>query len=442
MGKSLTPEFFDSCESSFQKDSKLKLARLSVAKNGIFASCQDPDKGVANPNVFSLDVKAGGVTNQKQSGRCWMFAGLNVLRPIASKKLGKKDFEFSEAYLQFYDRLEKSNFFLERIIELRDKPCDDFLLVNLISYPNGDGGHYPFFKSLVKKYGLLPIELMPDSTVACTTPELNKTLNFLLSGAAAKLRAHFQNGGSLEKAEEMKEGYLEEVYRILGVSLGLPPKEFVYEYYDKDDKFVRLPKQTTSEFFRDYVGVDLDEYMPLCDAPFRDYPTNKIITCPQVGCVEGDLGVEFFNVGLEPMKKAVIKSLEAGEVVWFAADVSASSASKDGYLINELYALEELFGIDLSSSKKERLEHWMTSCNHAMTFTGVNIDESGKPNRWKVENSWGKENGIDGYFVMDDAWFNEYVYQVYVNKKYVDSELVKQYEESERIEVPPFNTFM
>ncbi len=423
---------------NFAADKELNIAKRSVARNGIVNSAIDPDAALALQNTFSIDVDAGDITNQKQSGRCWMFAGLNIIRMVAAKKLNLKSFELSQAYLQFYDKLEKANFTLEKALEVADEPVNSRL--NTFLFDNGieDGGHFVMFTNLVKKYGVIPSELMPDNVVNCGTGELNSLLHAIIGKDILALREAKSSGASCEELSSKKEEMLAEIYNVLCVTLGVPPKSFTYEYKDKDNKFVRLEETTPLEFYEKYVGVNLDDYIVLSDAPMAGYKANQKYSSSWVNNVIGGDPVVFFNVGAEEMKKATIASLKANELVWFAADVSSESLRKQGLLGYNLIRFDELFKISLLQDKGGRMDARISFCNHAMTFTGVNLLDDGKPNRWKVENTWGKEPGNGGFFVMDDAWFENYVYEVFVKKEFVSPETLKAYEESSIIDVEPW----
>ncbi len=423
---------------NFAADKELNIAKRSVARNGIVNSAIDPDAALALQNTFSIDVDAGDITNQKQSGRCWMFAGLNIIRMVAAKKLNLKSFELSQAYLQFYDKLEKANFTLEKALEVADEPVNSRL--NTFLFDNGieDGGHFVMFTNLVKKYGVIPSELMPDNVVNCGTGELNSLLHAIIGKDILALREAKSSGASCEELSSKKEEMLAEIYNVLCVTLGVPPKSFTYEYKDKDNKFVRLEETTPLEFYEKYVGVNLDDYIVLSDAPMAGYKANQKYSSSWVNNVIGGDPVVFFNVGAEEMKKATIASLKASELVWFAADVSSESLRKQGLLGYNLIRFDELFKISLLQDKGGRMDARISFCNHAMTFTGVNLLDDGKPNRWKVENTWGKEPGNGGFFVMDDTWFENYVYEVFVKKEFVSPEILKAYEESSIIDVEPW----
>lgn len=421
------------------EDPKVILARRSVAKNGLVNSAIDEREFAKLQNVYSDVIEAGEVTNQKHSGRCWMFAGLNVLRVILMKRLNVKEIELSQAYLQFFDKLEKFNFALEKAIELSGEPIDSRLNVFLLDTAMGDGGHFVMFTNLVKKYGVVPSAFMPDNAVNSSTPELNQVLLALLSQDIFALRKAKEEGASLAELRKRKEEMLEEVHRALLICLGEPVREFQLEYTDKDNKFVRLEKTSPKEFYDKYIAMDLDDYVVLSDAHLLQTKPYQKYTCPFVNnVIEGD-PVIFFNVALAELKSAVVASIKGGDPVWFGADVSQQSLRQDGKLGGRLIRTDELLGYRLRLSKGERLSYRSCFCNHAMTFTGVNLLEEAKANRFKVENSWGKDNGKDGYFVMDEAWFDDYVYEAFVDKKYLPEELLRKYQSSSVEEVSPFD---
>ena len=440
MKKTITVDDLNAFEADFNSNPAYKIAERTVTKNGINASSVNEELTRQLKNTFSVDVEAGNVCNQRRSGRCWMFAGLNVIRTILLKKLNVKNIELSQAYLQFYDRLEKSNFYLERAIELAEEDVNSRLNVFMLDNGNQDGGHFVMFTNLVKKYGVLPIEEMPDLAVSMDTSELNSVLSHYLAQAVMDLRDAVNKKAKKKVLMNLKEQYLNEVYRILTISLGVPPKEFAYEYTDKDNKHVALKKMTPVEFYQEYIGADLDDYIALCDAPIAGMKPYTKYTCKYVGNVEGGDPVIFFNVPVEEMKKAAIRSLQGGDVIWFAADVSSQSLRKDGYLADGVLQRSTLFNVAYRMNKAERMTYRASFCNHAMTLTGVNLDENDKPNRWKVENSWGKENGHDGFYVMSDKWFDEYLNQVFINKKYVSKEVLEAYEKAKVKEELPFDT--
>lgn len=436
MKEELSLQEISSFEKAYAERKTNRIAARTVQKNGLYNSAIDPLVYRKQRNSFSIDVQSGDVCNQRHSGRCWLFAGLNVVRAILMKKLNVKNIELSQAYLQFYDRLEKSNFVLDKAIKLAGEDYDSRLNEFVLKYGNQDGGYFEFFSALVKKYGVVPIEEMPDGACSTDTSELNDTLNALLHKDVALIRKAYKENPERDFSE-MKSKMLSEIYRLLVIALGEPVSSFSYQYRDKDDKFVDLGTLTPKEFYDKYIGVELDDYISLADYPVEGIQKHHKYTSEYVQSVVGGADTTVFQTSVQEMKDAVIAALKGGDLVWFGADVLASSMRKEGLLAKGIYKLDEMLDVTFSDDKGENLMYRTNTCCHAMTFTGVNLVE-GKPDRWKVENSWGKENGKDGYFTMDDAWFDSYVYEVFVPKKYLPKELVEAYEKAPAETVSPF----
>lgn len=436
MKEELSLDDISSFEKSYSERKANRIAGRAVQKNGLYASAVDPLVYRKQKTVYSIDVDSGDVCNQRRSGRCWLFAGLNVVRAILMKKLNAKNIELSQAYLQYYDRLEKSNFVLDKAIKLAGEEYDSRLNEFILNFGNADGGYFEFFSSLVKKYGVVPIEEMPDGACSTDTTELNETLNALLHKDVALIRKAYAENPETDFAP-MKANMLSEVYRLLAVALGEPVHSFSYQYRDKDNKFVDLGTLTPKEFYEKYIGVELGDYISLADYPIKGIEKHRKYTSEYVQNVVGGEETTVFQTSVQEMKDAVVAALKAGELVWFGADVVASSMRKEGLLAKGIYKLDEMLDLKFSDDKGENLMYRTNTCCHAMTFTGVNLAD-GKPDRWKVENSWGKENGKDGYFTMDDAWFDSYVYEVFVPKKYLPKELVEDYEKAKTEVVSPF----
>lgn len=413
--------------------------RHAITNNGIYKAATDLSRIQELPNVFSVDVDCGSITNQKKSGRCWMFAGLNMLRRAVMEKLNAKDFLFSQAYLQFYDKLEKCNFVLERAMDHQAESLYSPHNVFLIDSGIGDGGHFAMFVSLVKKYGVVPMDQMPDTAVSADTSELNTLLTKILAKDVLRLR-DAMDGDGREKATSLKREMLDEIYHVLSLALGEVPQSVEYEYRDKDNAFRRIHSDTPLEFYRDYVGIDLDDFLALSDAPLQGWKNGVKYTSPLVNNVIGGEPVVFYNVDVETLKSLAIASLKDNMPLWFASDVIEQSLRKEGYLCEDIVDLSSLFSLSLLKDKGERLSSRFSFCNHAMCLTGVNLDENSRPNRWKVENSWGKENGKDGFYVMSDQWFTDNLYQLIVHKKYVPEDLLKKYQEAPIVEIDPITT--
>ena len=427
---------------NFEKDfnnSRNLVAQNAVVANGINAVAKNHRAKVNNPYAFSVEVDAGKVTNQKQSGRCWMFASYNVMRLEVIKKLDLGHFELSQNYPLFFDKLEKSNNFLENIIDNIGEENGSRLMAFLLAAPVGDGGQWDMFRSLVEKYGVVPQDIMPESAASSATRELNSYLTKKLRGFACELRKMYRQGHSVEELRTAKEKMMNTVYRMLSIALGTPPEKFTWETKDRNGKYIKISDITPKEFFEKYVGWDLDEYVTVINAPTKDKPYGKTFTVKCLGNVKGGkYPVKYLNLPMDDLRKLTIKQLKDGKAVWFGSDVGQFSDRKEGFLTMDAFDLKGLFDTDFPMTKEERLDYGDSLMTHAMVITGVDLDEDGKPLRWKVENSWGEDVGQKGYFVMDDRWFGEFSYQILLEKKYFTEEQRKQFDQ-EPIELEPWD---
>ncbi len=419
MNKNITPELLDRYRGAFHADRSNRAARDAVMANGLNRSCVDPNARRRQTHVFSLSLKQGPVTNQKQSGRCWLFAAMNVMRARIIKKWNLNDFELSQNYLLFWDKLEKSNYFLENILDTLDEPTGSRLLDFLLTSPVGDGGQWDMMADLVAKYGVVPKYAMPESAVSSSTREMCGIVTQLLRGDAAILRRMAAGGADRAALTAEKERMLGDVYRVLVICLGEPPKTVDFEVRDKDDNYIRDCGLTPLEFYKKYVDMDLGEYISLINAPTADKPFYRRYTVKMLGNVREGAPICYVNLPIEELKAAAIAQMKDGEPVWFGCDVGACSDRETGLLDPAGYDFENTLQIRLGMTKAERLDYGQSQMTHAMVFQGVNLDDSGRPTRWRVENSWGEDPGQKGYYVMSDAWFDEYLYQVVVNKKYL-----------------------
>jgi len=438
MNTSVTTEDIFHFEELFDADRANRVAMYAVTANGVNAAAVNYQAAREVTHDFSISLEHGKITNQKQSGRCWMFAALNVMRAQVMKKTGMETFELSQNYTVFYDKLEKANYFLESILSTLDEPTDGRLIAHLLSEPENDGGQWDMLCSLVEKYGLVPKAAMPESAVSSATRELDSYLTEKLREFACVLRRGHAEGKSAEALRGMKFSMMETVYNMLCIGFGKPPKTFDFEYRDKDKNFHRDTNLTPKAFYEKYIGLNLSDYISLINAPTADKPYYRSYGVKYLGNVFEGRSVRYVNLPIEELKKAAIAQMKDGEPVWFGCDVGKRSERKSGVLDTENYALEDLFQTSFSMTKAERLDYGQSLMTHAMVFQGVNLDENGKPNRWQVENSWGEETGNEGYFVMSDRWFDEYMYQVVVNRKYLSKEILDAYD-SEPIMLKPWD---
>ncbi len=411
-----------------REDPAQRLAMNTVTANGIVKSATDVEALRKQVHEYSLQLKSGEITNQHHSGRCWMFAALNAMRYGMIKKLNLESFEFSQVYPLFWDKLEKSNYFLENILSTLDEATNSRVIAFLLMSPLGDGGQFDMFAGLVEKYGIVPKDAMPETACSMDTHEMDKYLTLKLREYAAKLRHDHGKGEPMAKLREQKDAMLSTVYRMLTICLGFPPRTVSLLTHDKDDKLIRDEKLTPQAFYKKYVGWDLSDYVSLINAPTADKPYNKPYTVRFLGSVREARPVRYLNLPIDELKKAAVAQMQDGEPVWFGCDVGQGLLREQGVMDVASLALEQLFGTDFPLGKAERLDYGESLMTHAMVLQGVHLDDQGRPQRWRVENSWGKDRGKDGYYLMSDDWFNEYTYQVVVHKKYLSEDQRTQYE--------------
>ncbi|MFV8473048.1 aminopeptidase C [Mycoplasma sp. 4F] len=403
-----------------------KLIQNAVIKNGIKNTCINHEVLIKHNFVFDIETTLGDITSQNSSGRCWIFASLNMARVAAMKNLNVKTFEFSQNYFAFYDKLEKANTFLNLAIENIDKDANDRLIYHLIAHSTAtDGGYWEWFASLLRKYGAVPKNIMPETFLSGNTNEMNEQIDLHLKQAYNTLKQMHKQGKSLQAMHEYREDVLFEVYDIVAKCLGRPPKVFTYEYKDKDDKYQKVQNVTPKEFFDRFVGTDFDNKVDLIHDPRDLYPTGTKYILKYQNSIYQDSEVAMVNASLNVIKEAVIASLKDNVPVWFGCDIDPFKDNKSGVLDPELYLYDELFTPVNNLNKAARVDLFNSSLNHAMAFVGVKTNE-GKPVAWKVENSWGDKSGNKGVYSMSDSWFDEYNFSVIVDRKYVAEALLKE----------------
>ena len=438
MSQEITKEQIAAFDADFGAQRANRVAMNAVTNNGLLASAIRREAVEQDVHEYSISLEQGEICHQKQSGRCWMFAALNTLRYQVMKKYDLKTFELSQAYLFFWDKLEKSNYFLESILDTLDEPANGRLVSYLLMAPVNDGGQWDMLCNLIEKYGVVPKTAYPESKASSGSREMDMTLTEKLREDACILRKLHKEGKGLDELRARKTRMLGEIYRLLCICLGEPPKTFTFEYRDKDNNFHREEGLTPKSFFEKYVGVDLSDYVSLINAPTEDKPYGRSYTVQYLGNVKEGNAVRYLNLPIEELKKAAIAQMKDGQPVWFGCDVGKHSERDSGIMDLDIRGLEDLLDTRFTMTKAERLDYGQSLMTHAMVFQGVNLDENGKPNRWRVENSWGKEPGKDGYYLMTDRWFDEYMYQVVVNKKYLTAEQVAAYE-AEPIALEPWD---
>lgn len=429
MEKKITAEQLAAFEKDFAADPAKRVAQLAVTANGVNKSAGNPFARRKVRHQFSIQLETGKITNQKASGRCWMFAALNTMRVEVMRRLNLEHFELSQNYTLFYDKLEKANYFLENILDTLEEPTEGRLISHLLRDPLGDGGQWDMLCNLIEKYGVVPLDAMPETACSSATREVTVYMTRRLREFACELREAHAAGKTAEELRGQKEVMLCNIYNMLCIAFGNPPQTFTFEARDKNKSFIRDEALTGTEFFRKYIGWDLSQYVSLINAPTADKPYHKTYTVKMLGNVKEGRPVKYLNLPVEDLKQAAIAQLKAGDPVWFGCDVGQSSSRAGGILDLEALRVDELFGTVFGMNKAQRLDYGESLMTHAMVFQGVNLEEAGNPTRWRVENSWGKEAGEEGYYVMSDDWFTEYTYQVVVNKKYLTAGQQKELEQ-------------
>lgn len=408
---------------NYKKDEKNTIIRHALVKNSLLTVASSQDEIKEMDFNFDINIKTLPAANQKASGRCWLFAATNVCREVIAKKLNLANFELSQSYLAFYDRLEKSNYLLEAVIELIDKEYDDRTLAFLLQNGVGDGGQWDMFVSLANKYGLCPKNVYPETNTSSATRETAQLINFTIRKFASDAKALYQAKG-LEAVRKEKEEVLNKIYFLLVNAYGLPPEKFDFEYTDKDGNY-HLEKSFDALSFKEkYLGDSLNDYVSLINAPTKDKAFGKTYTVQYLGNVVGGKQVTHLNVTMDRMKELILKQLRDDRIVWFGSDVGFYGDREEGVWDDTRFDLNTPFGLDLKMNKGESLDYHASQMNHAMCITGVSFKE-GIPSKWKIENSWGKDRAKDGYYIMSKSWFDQFVYQAVVDKKYLNEEELK-----------------
>jgi bleomycin hydrolase len=421
----LTPEMISSYQAEFQTDPRNKLLMnfLSNAQPSQ-AMMQDRMRKAAANHIYSHMIKTLAATNQKGSGRCWMYAGQNVMRQKAAVKFNLENFEFSQNYTMFWDKMEKSNFFLETILKTLDEPNDSRLLKGIMGGPVEDGGQWHMLVNVLNKYGVVPADAMPETDSSSNTGTLSNYLTSHLRNCAINLRDMYRKGAKIDELHGLKDEMLANAYKILVFHLTEPPKTFSWQYRDKDDKFVRIKDMTPQEFTTEHMTYDFNSKVCLIHCPMNEMEFNKVYTIEHLGNVVGGDMIRYVNVSMDIFRKATLDQILDDEPVWFGCDCGPEMDREFGYWDVDMYSPELFYGEKWKYNKAQRLEYGMSSMNHAMVFTGVDLDDDGKPLKWRVENSWGTDKGNAGFFCMTDRWFEEYNYEVAVDKKYLPQEVL------------------
>lgn len=419
----LKKEYLDKLKEEYKEDKINNLRRHALNKTKISDLVRVGEQTEYTRNNFSINIETLPVANQLASGRCWIFAGCNILRERIAKKYNLEEFELSQNYVAFYDKLEKCNYFIETVISLIDKNNDDRTLSYILTRGIEDGGQWDMFVNIVKKYGLVPKDAFNETYQSSNTKEIDNILNRYLRKFTSTIRKLHHEGKDNE-IKSLHEKSIKEIYNLLCNCFGVPPVTFSFEYVDKDKNYNIIKDITPHEFLEDFVEASLDEYVSIINSPTEDKPFNELYTVKYLGNVIEGNKIKYINLPIERFKELVVMQLSEKEAVWFGSDCSKYGDREEGLWDDTSYSEEDLLQIDISMDKQTMLDMRESAMNHAMVFTGVNIDNQ-KPTKWKIENSWGDKTAHKGYYVATDTWFDNYVYQAVINKKYLSAEELK-----------------
>jgi bleomycin hydrolase len=434
----LTAPMLKTLEESVPLSPGERAVRDALANNSVRSLALNPDVENGTDKLFSHVIKdPGAIADQQQSGRCWLFSGLNTLRPGVIARNKMKDFMLSQAYEQFYDELEAANRSLELAISLRHEPIHsrrlDTFLQNLI----GDGGNWNYVRALIEKYGAVPESVMPDDYAAAHTGDMAALLETRLHQAVIEMRQPAYDGADMAKLRQVKLAALRDVYKILVLCLGKPPETFDWRYETTDDKVTALESYTPQSFRKKFLDQDLDRYVVFANYPGQ--PMHARLQWAWERNMADQPDLDAVNIEMNEMADMALKSVLADQPVWFAANSAAEGDKKKGLWLGGIEDKSDLFGIDFSMSKADTLAYDNGTPDHAMVITGVDV-RNGEPVKWKVENSWGKKAGDDGWFIIDRQWFDRHVYQIVVDRRFVPAPLLAL-NNQKPIVLPPWDPF-
>lgn len=426
--QALTPEVLKELSGSFEHNTVNKALKNAVSGNSIKQLVINQENSATPDTHFSVSVNSKGITDQQKSGRCWMFTGLNVLRSKMIAKFQSDEIQFSHVYLFFYDQLEKSNLFLQGVIDTREKPLDDKMVEWLFRNPLSDGGQFTGVSDLIGKYGVVPKEVMAETFHSNNTTEIAYVMKRKLREFGLQLRDLAAKGNSVAALEAEKVQMMKTIYRMLVLAYGEPVQSFSWAP-KKEGKYIGTPKTYTPQsFYKEMCGgEDLNaNYVMLMNDPSR--PFNKVYEIEYDRHTYDGHNWLYLNLPIEDIKEMAIASLKDSTMLYFSCDVGKYLDSR-GLLDLNNYDYGSLFNTTFGMNKKQRIQSFDSGSSHAMTLMAVDLDADGKSTKWKVENSWGAAHGFAGHLIMTDAWFNEYMFRVVVNKKYCPKHILKLLDE-------------
>ena len=437
----LSIKWLEKDREKYLQDPKNDVIRHALSTNTFNDVFRSLDKAEDTQFVFSIDVPTLPATNQKRSGRCWIFSASNVLREMIAKKCNiKGQFEISQNFIAYYDKLEKFNYFAQSLIQLVEQGAkhDDRKVAFLLSGV-GDGGQWQMFVNLVKKYGIVPKAAFVETQQSGETMGSSQLCNAALREFASKIFKSWEANKDHQKLMALKEIFVDKIFNILTSAFGVPPQVFDFEYVDKDDKYHIEAGLTPLQFFNKYIGDDIDDFVSVINAPTKDKKYNKTYSIEFVNNVFGGKPVTHLNISFDRMEKAIISQLKDGEIVWFGSDVSHFGDRPNGVWDTNTFDYRTPFGVDKLFDKADMLDFYQAAMNHAMCIVGVDI-KKGKPVRWKIENSWGTEAGNNGIYIMTEPFFRAFTFQAAIRKKYLLKEELEALEKEPKL-LPPWDPF-
>ena len=432
----IQPEALSAFSEAYRSSPERQLATVALSKTDLQDAVYSVGDAFAMQHTFSVEIPTLPVTNQLRSGRCWLFAATNVLREIVGKKLNVEQFELSQSWLAFWDKFERVNYYIEAIADTADQPANSRVVDYIVQTGVHDGGQWDMFTAIVKKYGIVPKSVYPETFQSSNTGSLNRHINNYLRAKTPEIR-RLANEGKCDELAALRTEILEKTYSFLCACYDVPPTEFDFEYQDKDKNVIVEKGLTPTAFREKYIGNYLDDYVSIVHAPTADKPFDKLYTVQYLGNVVGGAPVRHLNLEMDEFKRLVAEQIKDGEIVWFGSDCGKFSDGERACWDVEQFNEDLITGFDTAMSKADMLDYHVSAMNHAMCLTGVNIDEDGKPNRWKIENSWGDGGAHGGYHMASDAWFDAYVFQAVVNKKYLGEKVSLL--DQELIELEPWD---
>ena len=433
MPKNISLSEIKKYKNKFLKNNKNTASRNALIKNDLnTVSLNWENYSKINHHFSNLIKKELPVTDQKASGRCWGFAGLNLMRLKVVENLDLPNFEFSQNYFMFYDKLEKANYFLENIIQTKDHAYDSRLIMHLVKAPVQDGGQWDMFVNLINKYGAVPKDVMPETNHSSKSMSMNYILTHKLREFASILRKK-----RLKNLSSLKKEMMEVIFNLLAMFLGQPPDVINWSTRNKDNRYFVISDMTPKDFCKKYADINIKDKVCLIHAPMSNKKFNTVYTVEYLGnVIEGQI-IKYLNVDVQKLKKSAIQSIKNNEAVWFGCDVGKRFSREQGVLDIGIYDYENVFQTDFKMNKQTRLEYGDSEMTHAMLLTGVDIKKRNST-KWKIENSWGTKSGNKGYMMMTDEWFDEYTYEIVVDKKYISKRLLK-YLDMEPVVLAPWD---